>query len=324
MTGQQPSDQQEQNSRTGSFVINKHRIRSIASNLPGNLVNKDLLIAVGHELNSSKATKVGFEEVPADGDTVLPKAVGPVTRYNAHGRQIILRGQKKESFERVHAWTHNEWIGGGQSRTVTTYVSHTYQRFPRQQVPAPAQELVARIIDGKTVITIPGAIKYDGAHEAELINAINVLLEVFGYVEVFDADMNPVPDPKVVRRLNWTILPKGEKISEKTLEKVLSKSKRIRPVELNRQHKIAAYKPDEVAVGIAGFDGYIIYVFPRKNVAVLESLKYGNASYIIDNSNWEQLSKMTKGQLLSNKLVRAREVHTAGWTGRIEKILGDK
>ncbi len=323
---QRPENTERQSKQTPSsqgFVINKKRIRSLASNLPGSLHNKSLLLAVDFNTNLKKAKLIGLNDTPSEGDTVLPKATGPIGRFNAFGREVPQRNMEKESFQRIHAWTHSEWAGRGKTRTVTREVTHTYWRFPRFLVEAPALELTVKKSE-KLLITIPGSIRYDASGETDLLHAINVFLELFGYVEIFDEELNPVPDPRVVRRLNWFVLPKGEKISEKTLSGVLSKSKRIRPVELGRQEKVASYRPDEIAVGIAGFDGYIIYVFPSKGVAVLESLRYGNASYVIGSSNWETLSKMTKQQLLSNKLVRSRVIHTASWDGQINKLLGDK
>ncbi|HMH70036.1 MAG TPA: hypothetical protein VK502_01430 [Candidatus Saccharimonadales bacterium] len=331
MPGTQPEQQKPQSSErpeptstSQGFVINKRRIRSLASNLPGSLHNKNLLLAVDFTANFDKAKLIGFGGSPSTGDTVLPKTTGPVGRFNAFGREVIQRNREKESFRRVYAWTHKEWAGRGETNTVTRLVAHTYWRFPRLLVEPPALELTVKEMAGKSLITIPKAAHYDAADEAELLHAINLFLELFGYVEIFDEEFNPVPDPRVVRRLNWVILPKGEKISEKTLSGILSKSKRIRPVELGRQEKIASYRPDERAVGVAGFDGYIIYVFPSKGLAILESLRYGNASYILNSSNWETLSKMTKQQLLSNNLVQAREIHSAGWDGRIDKLLRGK
>jgi hypothetical protein len=126
-----------------------------------------------------------------------------------------------------------------------------------------------------------------------------------------------------IRRLNWVVLPKGEKISEDDLKEILSRSKRIRPVEMLRQERISGFKPDVIAIGQAGFTGYIIYVFSKKKIAVLESVKYGNASYVIGDDNWQTLSKMTKKELLSKSLVHAREIHTTKWFVKIKKLLED-
>jgi len=306
----------------GGFVIsNKRRIRSLVSNLPETLKGKSIVLAVDLSSNLAKARRIGFSENPTVGDTLLPNVIGPATRLNTYGRDIIRRDKEKETLYREHAWTHQEWAGRGETRTVTTYVSIPYKRFPRDHVEGFEIELSIRESNGKLIIATLDPITYDDKSAALLTAAINVYLEVFGYVELFDQKLSPIPKPMTVRRLNWDVLPKGEKITKEKLKNILSKSKRIRPVEWNRQEKISSYNPTEIAIGTAGFSGYIIYVFPEKKLAVLESLKYGNASYILDDGRWEDLSKLTKQQLLSAKLVKAREVHYGAWGTRIDRIL---
>lgn len=300
------------------YVINdKKRIRSLASNLPATLKGKKLILAVELSTNLKSAQKVGFSDTPQPGDIVLPKAVGPVTRRNAYGRDLIRRDLQKETLYRDHAWTRQEWAGKGQTRTVTSIVSVPYKRYPRNHEAGFEEELVIRKANDKLIVSIIGSVVYEDSNEARLLNAVNIFLEVFGYVELFNEDLEPVPIPSEVKRLNWRILPPGEKISESTLKNVLSRSKRVRPIEMLRQEEISSYGPAERAIGMGGFTGYIVYVFPAKGIAVLESIRYGNASYIIDDGDWERLSKLTKQELLSRKLVKAREVHHGSWTARM-------
>ena len=303
------------------LVITKRRIRSLASNLPGNLKAKNLLLAVDLSSNGKMAQKVGFGEAPAIGDTILPKIIGPATKRNAYGRDVIRRDKEKETLYRSQLWSHEEWAGRGTTRTVTSIVAVPYKRYPRDHFDGPELELMIREVGDTKIVTLAVPIKYDDINEADLALAINVFLEVFGYVDVYDDELNPMEMPLTVRHLNWHVLPRGEKLTEEQLKDVLSKSKRVRPVEMLRQEKISGYGPAEIAIGTAGFTGYVIYVFPEKGVAVLESIRYGNASYILEDSNWESLSKMTKQQLLSAKLVKSREIHHGSWGSRIDALL---
>jgi hypothetical protein len=304
------------------IIINgKRYIRSLQNNLPNSVLGKSLILAVSLNDNLVKAQKIGFPESPVVGDSVLPKIIGPATRLNSYGRDLVLRNQEKETLYRTQYWEHKEWVGRGETIDVTSLVSIPYKRYPRSHTDGCEMEMVVRDGGSGDVIASASAIKYDEAHRIELVNAVNVFLEIFGYVELFDSSLEPIPTPAEVRRLNWNILPKGEKITKERLSDVLSKSKRIWPVELWRQEKISGFGPAEIAIGTAGFSGYIIYVFPVKKLAILESLRYGNASYILDDGEWETLSKMTKQQLLSNKLVKAREIHLGGWSDRITDLL---
>ncbi len=91
----------------------------------------------------------------------------------------------------------------------------------------------------------------------------------------------------------------------------------------HRLEAINKYNPDFAAVGEAGFHGYIILGFKEKNLYTLESLYYGNATYVF-GENWEELSKMTKAQVLNESLQKDRIIHREGWDNQIAKILEDK
>lgn len=301
--------------------IHKKSIRSLGNNLPGTLIGRKLTLAVDFDSNQAKAEIIGFKASPAVGDTFMPKPIGTATRFNAHGKEKILRDQPKEKLYRTQEWTHEEWRGKGESVTVTSLVDIPYYRYPREQIDGYGHELTIKEVKGSKLISLNGGLTYDDTNADSLISAINVFLEVFGYVDIYDESMEAIPAPSEIRRLNWIILPKGQKISEADLKDILSKSKRVRPVEMLRQERISSFKPDIRAIGMGGFTGYVIYVFSQKKIAVLESIKYGNASYVIANDNWEDLSKMTKQQLLAKSLVKQREIHTKGWFAKIKKLL---
>ena len=75
-----------------------------------------------------------------------------------------------------------------------------------------------------------------------------------------------------------------------------------------------------IAQGRGGFSGYIVFGFPRKNLYVLESLYYGNATYVF-RENWEKLSQLSKAVILSGNLQTARIVHQPGWEKEVRHLL---
>ena len=48
--------------------------------------------------------------------------------------------------------------------------------------------------------------------------------------------------------------------------------------------------------------------------------KLGNATYVFDK-DWEELSKLTKAQILDEGLQRDRVIHRKGWHQRIRHLL---
>lgn len=127
-----------------------------------------------------------------------------------------------------------------------------------------------------------------------------------------------------MKRLNWTILPPGKYPWSKLsglVQPILDKAKDGNaPVIKDRLSRIAARVPEFVAVGHGGYRGYVVFGFPKKGVFVLESAYYGNATYVFDQ-NWEQLSKMTKAEILDGNLQKQRIIHREGWSGTINQLL---
>jgi len=87
-----------------------------------------------------------------------------------------------------------------------------------------------------------------------------------------------------------------------------------------RLKTITLYDPEFVAIGQAGFEGYLVFGFPAKNLFILESLYTGNATYIFEE-NWETLSKLTKAEILRDGLQKERIIHREGWERNIKTYL---
>ena len=78
------------------LIIKKSRVRTLDSNLPTILKDKSLMLAVAVAGQEKKVEKLGFTTPFTEGDSVLPRAVGPITRFNAYGRSVVLRNRPKE------------------------------------------------------------------------------------------------------------------------------------------------------------------------------------------------------------------------------------
>lgn len=60
--------------------------------------------------------------------------------------------------------------------------------------------------------------------------------------------------------------------------------------------------------------------FNQRNIYTLESLYYGNATYIF-GEKWEELSKKTKAEILNQNLQADRIIHREGWDSKIDQLL---
>jgi len=303
--------------------IQQKRIRNIERHLPVTFKEKTLHIgAVDIERFRARLLKIGFTGDLAIGETVLPDIVGPITRFNAEGKQIIRRDLPKETVYRQIIWKWKEWHGKEQvEKTDFKYVP--YQRYPREPVPPPGVELqIAEDSDSNKLITSE-SIVYTEANYTALVHLINIYLEIFGECDILTEDLHPIM-PLTAQRLNWEVLPPGEYPWEEIKEKlrpIIERAKTGKQGVITRRLEVMSEaEPELIAYGNGGFSGYIVFGFKRKNIYILENSYYGNATYVFDQ-NWEQISQLTKAEILNQNLHIARLIHVEGWEGAIRQLL---
>ncbi len=303
------------------MLIKKRRIRTLKP-FKGVLSKyKNIIIGVSVDAENSKlSSKIGFTSKIENGETVLPSAqFGPVSSFNAEGKYLIHKDQPMEEVSRVTEWTWQEWHGPYQVER-SKFVEVPYKRYPRTFIVPPSVELsISTIQNGIKLIVSP---TIDVSDEDKVTHVVNLFLEIFGECQILDPKMGDVASP--TRRLNWTILPQGQmpwSSLKKEVEKIIEETpKGNRSYLEHRLELINKHHPDFTAVGNAGFHGYIIMGFTNKNLFVLESPFYGNATYILEN-NWEELSQKTKAEIINANLCKDRLIHKDGWDLEINKLL---
>lgn len=303
--------------------INQKRIRNLERHLPATFRERRIHIGLSNIQNySSKLIEVGFTPHLAIGEAVLPIVVGPVTRFNAEGKNIVRRDLPKETVYRQIEWKWTERHGDREvEQSDFRYVP--YERYPRDFIPPPSIELqIAADAQGNKLL-VAGAFDYDDANNLAITHAINVCLEIFRECEILTEDLQPIA-PLVARRLNWELLPPGdhpwERVRESIAPVVERAKKGNRGVILRRLEFMHQATPELIAQGRGGFSGYIVFGFPRKNLYVLESLYYGNATYVF-RDDWERLSQLTKAEILDGNLQTARLIHQPGWEREVRRLL---
>jgi hypothetical protein len=121
----------------------------------------------------------------------------------------------------------------------------------------------------------------------------------------------------------WHILPPGEWTVDSVLSHY-STLQRTNPnvkFDVDRLRQVFSLGPSTLYVGIDEFEGYIVFAFPKTKKVVLECPVYGNAIYIIPE-NWESLSRLSKGELLSGFPGQVlRIVHAGDWYPRLRAKL---
>ena len=64
----------------------------------------------------------------------------------------------------------------------------------------------------------------------------------------------------------------------------------------------------------------MVFGFTGRNLYILESMFPYNATYVFEG-DWEYLSKLSKAEILSEKLHKARIIHTSKWADRFDELM---
>jgi hypothetical protein len=254
---------------------------------------------------------------------VLPSPIGPISDFNASGKDIVHKDQDMETVYRQSEWKWNEFRGRDNTVEMSKIVDVPYKRYPRTFIKPPSIELRLSTDNNGNLLVISPTLEYKKENENVLLHVVNLFLEIFNICEIRNNKLESIIKSPV-KRLNWEILPKGRQPWEKL--KVILDEFRESTAEGNkavidkRFESINIHNPDFVALGKAGFSGYVVFGFSDKNLFMLESNQTNNATYIFED-NWEHLSALSKAEILSKNLHKDRIIHREGWFNEINRVL---
>jgi hypothetical protein len=305
------------------MIISKKRIRNIE--LYWHLIedNNEFYITVSELDRFTEILKnIGFTENLVLGETILPKPIGSISRNNAEGKNEKQKHLPKETAYRQVEWSWKQFIGGGDYEEITELRDVPYQRYPVVYVEPQCIELSIIEVDNKKMVASTKITKSD-ENSSVVKHIFNLFFEIFGECMILDENLDIIQIPEI-KRLNWKVLPPGEYPFD-TIEKYLNSGlsvvkNRNSKVIKHRVNEITNYKPNFVAHGITGFTGYWIFGFPNKNIFVLESVYPNNATYVLGN-DWENISKLSKSEILRDDLHLERIVHSNTWKTEIRILL---
>ena len=305
------------------MIINKKRIVNIQ--LYWHLIEDENEFYIGvSDLSrfNTQLNRIGFSQNLELGETILPKIVGPVTRFNAEGKNNKLKDLPKETAYRQVMWKWKQFTGGGNYEEIEEIRDIPYERYQVEFMSPPSEELSVVEVDNTKMILSSRILKTE-ANSIKARNIFNIFFEIFGECMMLNTNLDTIKLPKVVRK-NWSVLPLGEYPFE-SIEEYINQGLQIvrnrnHRVIKQRVQKISSFEPNFIAVGNAGFSGYWIFGFPNKNIYILESVYPNNATYVL-GENWENISRMSKSDILRNDFHIARLVHRISWNEEISKLL---
>lgn len=103
------------------------------------------------------------------------------------------------------------------------------------------------------------------------------------------------------------------------MDKTLRNKPETQKFAIKRRHEFLwKQNPDFCALGKQSFWGYIVYGFKKSKIYIFESDQPDNATYIF-YGDWEGASKLTKTEILTGHLHKARIFHTKNWYYKVKK-----
>jgi len=266
-------------------------------------------------VTKQEALLLGFEKIPAEGASIVPSVQGPATLFNARGREVIRRDLPMISKSRMINTSWKDWHGHTHHGTQT----RSYDTYPREHIAPPGEYLTA--VKSAGGIAMATRVVDRTEPEEAIVNLLKLYLECFPRFDIVDPQLAV---PLRIQKINWRILPPGAfpfaramEVLEGYLEQL---SDTDRETATARIRTITRHEPDFLAVGLGGFSDYIVFGFTRKRRFVFESPEVGNATYIFRNE-WEEVSQLTKREILQENLQEARIIHTARWSLEISEAI---
>ncbi len=267
-----------------------------------------------------KLRSFGFKESDKNGTSILPCSVNRYAKRNAEPFFTIDKSLPLEDYTQTVYWTRYEWAGKDQLNPVTDFSYINRKRYHRDYF-APYSVYFTLVKDGDKIQIVSDDIPYTEENQNKLLNTVNMLLGLFGECTVDFAEQ----ESKVKRvRVNWDILPRGEypwiNVRDTLSNLTKGHTKTQTEMMLRNCEAIYAKQPDFVAYGRSGFKGYAVFGFTSKNLYILESALPNNATYILEN-DWETISQLSKAEILSQELHKARIIHSQNWQKNFDEMM---
>lgn len=298
--------------------ILKKRINNVENYLSDILDNQNFFIGIKIESeNIKKILSEKFDKTDEKSLMFIPKPYnGIMAQRNTVGEFLPDKSKPKEIAYRAQSWSLTDW--GGNVHSGTSEVP--YQRYPKKFIEPFGFNFI--LLTDNQYFIINHTFQKNKSEYEQIKQAINLTLELFNKAETFILDVDKEILKPVRKSVPWEMLPKGVRIwnafQDLDASNKVSKSNKILIEE--RFKYLQEFNPDFEYQGTAGYSGYIAFAFSNKNIYVLDSILYGNATYIF-GGNWEEVSQLTKKQIIEDNLYKYRIIHDKKWKTEIKNIL---
>ncbi len=305
-------------------MLIRNKTRNISKKIKYFKQDEQYFICIDANEYLSKLKELGFTIPLQIGERILPSSIyGIACKRNADGDEITHKDRPKETVYRQAEWRWTQFCGRYDREEMSKIVDIPYKRYPRTELEPFGVELVVTKGNDNKLFIVSGPFKNKEEEIKRSTNTVNMFIELFSECMILDLSLsfwNGIP----VKRLNWELLPSGEnpwKNAQPSLRKFLDKLPDNTKIVIDKRFEsIGSHIPEFVAIGKGGFENYVVFGFPAKKFCILESNKTNNATYILSESSWYELSQLSKGEILCSNLHKARLIHRTSWFYELNKL----
>lgn len=292
--------------------IKKKRVNNI-SNILNIIGEKNFYIT--SIIDEKNVKNIGFTNLIV-GEEILPSMQGPISRFNRNGKEVIHEPKVREIVKHTMTYNNIDWHGTPHSGN---YV-RTFNRWKRDFIEPLNENIILKEIKNNNTFTISTRLVLFNESTEVIKHLINLMLELGKEIDIIDENSNSILPSK---RVPWKILPPGEMPWEKYYNSVQEKVKSYDENEIisikDRYEFLQSLNPKSIICGDGGFAGYFIAELDC-NLYICDSIFLGNALYIL-NDNWQDISKLTKKEIINNNFAKKRIVHNGEWKTKVLKLI---
>lgn len=252
---------------------------------------------------------------------ILTGKKGPL-RENTGGKYVRKQPESKTSI-----WKHIEYYSTKWEKWIE--YDREYNIWEKELLHKFNLELsLARTPQNEIIFVFPMFIMHDSEDHYLLAGAaMNMACALSNYHLMYDTGFEPIIP--VTKYKDTSLLPAGavdRPVTEKleTIEHNLQTNGEF--ASTGNSERFATLKeqgPGDVTIGHGGFDGYLAFEYPDKNLIIFENLKSGNATYIFKRSEFDMNKDLDKQAAMKDKAFVKRIVHEnmSYWTTQVNRFL---
>ena len=268
--------------------------------------------------------KIDGEVLSIDQNELFPnEKFGSVSKENIHGKEITHKDRPKVDKDIYFGERPNygDWSNGSFSlwqRRLVYQKSFIQPRGYSLQIEIHEYNKLQKTWKVTFKVNTDMAIN-SASFEDDLLFALSLLNEVARKNDVFTSDVTP-EQIATAKHVSWEIFPRGKRdIKTLITKRLFNYTPEYTKNIIDRASVIDELKPQQFIFGTEITNDYYGAQF-HKNLIIFENVKYGNATYIL-YENWEELSKLSRTEILNSQNNFDRIIHDSNWEKKLRDTL---